>query len=139
MGKLEKYGEQAIGYYPKKKERKRRRTKEEKQLVIKKFNELVERNKRMHTSPMLLSKEEKIRDKEWERQERKLCVHSETFEKNGVLICRLCGEELKDLRVKKGFQEKFMDLFCPHKNLEEFDDNHEICLKCGAKFKKREM
>jgi len=140
MGKLEKYGEQAIGYYPKKRERKRRRTKEEKELFIKNYNDLIERNKRMHTPPMSLSpKEEKVRDEEWEKQERDLCIHSETVEKDGALICRLCGEKLKDLRVKKGIKEKLMDLLCAHKTLEEFDDNYDICTKCGEKFKKREM
>ena len=145
MGKITKYGDYFAADDPKEetKVRKRRLTKEEKEerkLIIKRYNELYERNKRMHTSPMSLSpKEEEIYDDEWAKQERELCIHSETMEKNGALICRLCGEKLKDLRVKKvkGTKEKFMDLFCTHKTLEEFDD-YKICLKCGAKFPKKE-
>jgi len=151
MGKITKYGDYVIGEQPKTKarERKRRLTKEEKEekkLIIKRYDELYERNKRMHTSPMSLSKEEEIReeeirDEEWARQERELCTHSETFEKNGFLVCRLCGKDLKKLTNKKekGIKEKLQDLLCAHKNLEEFDDNYEICTKCGEKFKKREM
>ena len=127
MGKLGKYEEQARGYYPKKKERKPRRTKEEKEKLIEKFDRLSKHN--IHLDyPSPTSKVEQDYDKKWEQQERELCVHSETFSRDGVLICRLCGETLKDLKkAKKGFQEKFMDLFCAHKNLEEFDD-YKICL-----------
>lgn len=142
MGKITKYGEYVIGEQPKTKarERKRRLTKEEKEekkLIINRYDELYERNKRMHTSPMSLSPKEEIDDEEWARQERNLCIHSETFEKNGMLICRLCGIRLEDLKVKKGI-EKFLDLFCLHKNLVE-KDGFLVCTKCKSKFPKKEV
>ena len=145
MGKITKYGDYFVADDPKEKtkERKRRLTKEEKkekELITKRYDELYERNKRMHTSPISLPKEEKVRDEEWEKQERDLCVHSETTEKDGVLICRLCGVKLKDLKNKdlknKDLKSKFMDLFCAHKETTEYDD-YILCKKCGAKFKKR--
>ncbi len=135
MGKITKYGEQ-ISAIPYKNEKKktRRRTKEEKELIIKKYNELIERGKQS----ILSQKIEKIRDEEWEKQERDLCVHSETFEKNGILICRLCGEELKKLTNKKekGIKEKLQDLFCAHREMIEYDE-YTLCKKCGEKFPKK--
>ena len=53
-----------------------------------------------------MTKEEKIREKEWTKQRMETCLHEENIEKNGVLICRVCGEILTS---KKSIKEKISD------------------------------
>jgi len=50
-----------------------------------------------------MSKKDKIREKEWARQKMEICQHEDYIEKNGVLICRLCGENFVK---KKSIKEK---------------------------------
>jgi len=81
-------------------------------------------------------------EKEIRQQERNLnqesiiptCKHEETIiGTDGTIVCRYCG--IKIIKFK-GTKEKIKKLFCTHQKLESFDNNYDICLKCGAKFRK---
>ena len=132
---MKKFGEFVIGTPPyKKRKRKRRRTKEEKEFIVQKFDEIIEKNKRI-LNPLLSSKKEDIEewsDEEIARQRVELCNHEETFDNGEVIICRFCGVKLEKRNRKKAIR----NLFCRHKEIEEYNDDYIICTKCGAKFRK---
>ncbi len=122
-----------------KRKRKRRLTRQEKEYRVQHIEKKIETDKH-RLNPMLSEglEHEKWLEKEIRQQERDLrdlYNHSETFENDGYLICRLCGVKLKDLK-SKGTKEKFIDLFCTHQKTIEKGD-FMVCTKCGAEFKKK--
>jgi len=140
MGKVTKSGEYSIGTSPyKKRKRKREITREN----IRTQKEIIDDSHRI-LQPMMYPETPK---RERVRQERSLildnnvpegvitkCTHEESMlDTDGLLVCRYCGVKIKK---KKDRKEKIIDLFCVHRKTKEFDKDHIICTKCGAKFKK---
>jgi len=122
-----------------KKIRKRPLTREEKEYIAQHIEDKIEFGKQT-LNPLLSSEIEEFSEEEIRQQKKNLesiiptCKHEEiTKDTDGTIVCRYCG--IKIIK-SKGAKEKIIDLFCIHKELEVFDNIYDICIKCGAKFKK---
>ena len=110
-----------------KNQRKRPLTREEKEIYLQNFEKKI----RIHNhllNPLISGEwsEEEIRT-----QERDLCDHSKTKEKDGFIICRVCGIKIEKKKERKVI---LTNLFCTHKEIIE-KDGFIVCVRCNTKWR----